>query len=890
MTRPASRAATAEALAPQAAEAVATQNWSAFEALLTGPLDPPLMQPVLRILRSDKDLDPGVLSDLSRTLVRRLDVEAVAAVSDLRMWHEAPAELRAARERAWTELRAGRLGDRRAALAAPSAWGELVVAEGFEALPRQARVVGLIEAAQAHWRAGRRGGSVANLQQGVAMAQRAARVAAELPHAAEALTLAGDAGLDLWRFAPLVGDLEAAIADGREALARTSSGHPRHGWRAARVAGKLITLSLHQGTIVPLSEALALLQDAPEATADPEDRCGVLHDLSRAAGRRWEIARDPDDLELSVLAARRAVREVPPESADVRIMRSGLATALRRRGEATASIDDMQEVLRIRRELVALETDDPRRAIVRSNLARSLRDVGEITGQAKLIDEAIETLVEIVAATDPDSDDFARRLHDLARCYRARAADGDADRTRETLERAIRAAADHPEVRAVVANDLGTALTTTCDRAGAARAFDAALDALYELQSREDHLADRLTQLGRVQNVPANAASAALDASGADAALRTADKGRAVVLSELLARAPAIGGDELRTGVLCIGSGDAGGFAIISTADGPVTARYPELTSTAVAARVQDLSERIERRHQEPDLASRAIEEIAQWLGEVLGLERLGLPKQTTVVALGPLALLPVHLAHHDGVPLCLRREVTFGLRVSSWRRIPSPRANEWLSGLAVVPISDRLPPLLFAGQESQALRDAVARCTTLEGTGAARASVLAALPEADVAHFAGHARSIPDHPLGSSFMLSDDEPLTVGDLLSAPRAARLNLLVLSGCETAMPGRRVPDESISLAAAAVVAGADCVLSTLWPVSQVAAALMCRGFYARWRESPERPAAALSETQRWMREASVDELAGECEAIGAPITDPAQLTDWLHWAGWTITTV
>jgi tetratricopeptide (TPR) repeat protein len=883
VTEPASPAPTAEELAPQAARAVYQRDWLALTALLAGPLSAELMQPVLRVLRKQDD-DPQTLSDLARTLVRRLDVGAEAAVVDLRLWTEAPGPLREARLEAWRKLAAGRRGDRRAALAAPALWMALLSMDGFHKLPDQARAVALIEAAHAHWRSGRRDGSIPGLQRAVALAEEAASIAADLPHAAEALTVAGDAGLDLWRFAPRMGDLGQALKHARNAYAVTPDGHPRQGWRAARLAGKLVNRSIHDGTVAPLEEALALLRGAPDATADPEDRSGVLHDLARAAGRRWQITRERDDLDLCVIAARRAVDEVPPESLDVRIMKSGLAVALHQRGVETGSLDDLEQALHIRRELVSIETDGPREGLVRSNLARSLRALGERTGRRALLDEAVDTLLTILTDTDRDSAQYATRLHDLARCYRARARDGDRRRARHMLDQALAASESRPEVRAVVANDLGSLLEHEGERANAALAYDAALDALRELQQREDHLADRFVQLGRVENLPANATRAALRAWGPRSALRVADKGRTVVLSEILGLAPA-DGEEVPRDVLCLGAADVGGFAILITEHGSAVEECPQLTSAAATERVRAFAAQLERRHDETARTNRAIEDLSTWLGEVLLLDRLRLPEQVSIVALGPLALLPTHLAAYEGRPMCLQREVTIRLRPS---RLRAPqRAVPVSEGIAVSPSSDRLAPLLLVDQEARALSQAVTRCVMLCDSDASRDGALQALRRADVVHFAGHARSLPDRPLDSGILLSGDEQLTVADLLFTLPSGHLKLMALTGCETAVMGRRVPDESVSLAAGAVVAGAESAVSTLWPVSQVAAALICTRFYAHWQKDPDHPAAALAAAQRWMYETPAAKIAEVCQEFGAPVTDPAQLSQPLHWAGWTV---
>ena len=70
-----------------------------MEDLLNGPLTPEHKEPVLAKLSVLPSADPVAVSYIARTLVRRLDVGAGCAVSDLALWVEAPRPLRELRIR-----------------------------------------------------------------------------------------------------------------------------------------------------------------------------------------------------------------------------------------------------------------------------------------------------------------------------------------------------------------------------------------------------------------------------------------------------------------------------------------------------------------------------------------------------------------------------------------------------------------------------------------------------------------------------------------------------------------------------------------------------------------------------------------------------------------------
>jgi CHAT domain-containing protein/tetratricopeptide (TPR) repeat protein len=873
-------------LAERAIGCVGARDWQTLQELLEGPLEPALKEPVLEELRPDRERHGGALSDLARTLVRRLDVGASAAVEDLAAWAAAPEELRSARERAWVQLSAGRRGEHSALRQAPGLFSALLARPGFGELSRQAQAVALIEAGQAHWRSGHLDGDTTLLEAAVELATRAADLAGPLPHAGEALSLAGDADQDLWLFGRKDGELRRAVSLSRRAVAHTPSGLPRLGWRRSRLASRLITLSNWEGTLAPLNEALELLHGAP-VTADPEDRAAVYHDLSRGSTRRWQITRRPADLDVAVTAARQAVCSMPASSPDLRYVRSGLASALVRRGKHTSSEEDLNEALRIRRELLMEEIEPPRLPAVRANLAAALLAHGKLSGDRDHLEEGVALLAGVVEATPAESSQRAKRTHNLARAYLTRAADGDRHLARQTFEDALGAAVEQPEVRAFVAHDLGQLLEEDDQIEQAAEAYKTALTSLSELQSRDGYVADRLAQLGRLAELPATAARATLRAHGPARALQTAAAGRVIVLRETLGLAPApYGNGAQATELLCLGASQRGGFVLLAAAGRVQGLECPALTLTAVRDNVRSLTAALERRRADPAGTSREIERVARWLGQVMQLERLTLPSRVSILPLGAIGLLPVHLAQRASKSICLSHTVTLSL--CARRAAPDP-CLRGRRGVIVAPTSVGVEPLRFAAYEHAALELCAPGARMLQGHDATITAVIDALRSSEIVHFAGHAVSYSDRPLESRILLSGDEALQVSDILTlAGTGEQLALISLSGCETAVIGEQVPDEAIGLPAAAVSAGARAVLSSAWPVSQVASALLSARFYCSWRDHPEDPAVALCHAQRWMSAASHEELAAACEQIGAPVSDPGELRRPLHWGSATIT--
>ena len=127
------------------------------------------------------------------------------------------------------------------------------------------------------------------------------------------------------------------------------------------------------------------------------------------------------------------------------------------------------------------------------------------------------------------------------------------------------------------------------------------------------------------------------------------------------------------------------------------------------------------------------------------------------------------------------------------------------------------------------------------------RDRVLAALADADIAHFACHAASHPDDPSRSQIFLHDhqDSPFTVATLLPA-RLRHAQLAFLSACQTARSeDLDLLDEAIHLTSAFQLAGFPHVIGTLWPIADSVSADVAVRFYERLQSGPHSLAVADS---------------------------------------------
>ncbi|MHB1356742.1 MAG: CHAT domain-containing tetratricopeptide repeat protein [Anaerolineae bacterium] len=314
----------------------------------------------------------------------------------------------------------------------------------------------------------------------------------------------------------------------------------------------------------------------------------------------------------------------------------------------------------------------------------------------------------------------------------------------------------------------------------------------------------------------------------------------------------------------------------------------PRFTTTDLDSVIEDLSEyyglRKVESSVEPDSKQRFMDRlrvILPLLGERLLIKVVGRLldlgfHRCVLVPCGRLAILPLHASEVlDGCYIDQVIEVFFGpssrvllqarqrakLRSTSLLAVADPSHHETVK---VDDLELRLPlPRLQAAQievEDIATVFPDGRTTVL-GTGhASRDAVLVAMTDVSHLHFACHGRFEVDQPLSSGLALVGSDWLTARDILSRADLSGVQLVVLSACQTSIVDHRhVPDEYVGLPAVLLQAGASGIISALWPVDDVASALLFTHFYIWHLQEGLAPAAALRRSQQWLRDSTAAEL-------------------------------
>ncbi|MEM7534830.1 MAG: CHAT domain-containing protein, partial [Chloroflexota bacterium] len=109
--------------------------------------------------------------------------------------------------------------------------------------------------------------------------------------------------------------------------------------------------------------------------------------------------------------------------------------------------------------------------------------------------------------------------------------------------------------------------------------------------------------------------------------------------------------------------------------------------------------------------------------------------------------------------------------------------------------------------------------------------------PKADIIHLAVHGDYNPINPLFTNIQLVPDDEhdgrLDVHELYNID-LSESNLAVLSACDTSLGVINNGEEIIGLTRAFIYAGTPAVMTTLWPIDDMASATLMESFYTHWQ--------------------------------------------------------
>ncbi len=715
-----------------------------------------------------------------------------------------------------------------------------------------------------------RSGSQADLD-GAAAAGRTAVGAAKAWHPDTAMVLAG-MGLVLRARFELTRDpqyLDESIAMTRHALGMTSGGHLHEVHYLTNLSVSLT--ARYQVTHDPgdLDEAIGLARRAARAAPDGDPTASFfLAELGIALHVRYALSRDEADLDEAADALGRAVAAATGAVRAENLMSLGAVceTRFERTGAAEDAVEAIARYTAAARAGLASPTIRITAARAGAGLAarRVPEDAAELladavrllpltasrqltrTDQQHALSQfaflASDAAALTLAAGQPDAAAQALGLLELGRAV----LQGQALETRGDLTElhvshpvlaarflALRDQLDAPDdaadlasieaslARGDAASALGKAPAAAGpDRHAIAEEFGALLDHIHGLEGFESFL------------LPPQASELTRQAAGGPIAVFNVSRYRS--------------------------------DALIVTAEAITLVPLPDLSFDALTDKITAFDEalktamRPDGNHVEWMRGEDTLSEVLEWLWDAaaapvlhqlghVAAHETGQPwRRIWWIPGGLLGLLPLHAAgyHRRGTG-----ETVLDRVVSSYtptvRALAHARdhAAEWAPRRTLIVAMPTTPgqltlPSVMA--EADMLRRRlpsptmlIERPGTVDESTPTRDTVLALLPDADIAHFSCHGSSDPVDPSRSLLLLHDyrEDPFTVASLIPV-RLQRAQLAYLSACRTARnTAAHLLDEAIHLASAFQLAGYPHVVGTLWTIYDTIAVDVARAFYA-----------------------------------------------------------
>ncbi|MCT7949129.1 CHAT domain-containing tetratricopeptide repeat protein [Ancylothrix sp. C2] len=145
--------------------------------------------------------------------------------------------------------------------------------------------------------------------------------------------------------------------------------------------------------------------------------------------------------------------------------------------------------------------------------------------------------------------------------------------------------------------------------------------------------------------------------------------------------------------------------------------------------------------------------------------------------------------------------------------------------------------------------------------------------------HFTGHAGHDFNNPKNSALNLKQKPHFTLEEIFKLD-FSQYFIISLSACETGLTSKpNLIDEYVGLVSGFLSSKASYVLSTLWQVQELSAALIMIEFYREInKDNP--PIIALKNAQNWLRTVTLEKLAQWCEELASEIGEDNDSYDTL----------
>ena len=231
------------------------------------------------------------------------------------------------------------------------------------------------------------------------------------------------------------------------------------------------------------------------------------------------------------------------------------------------------------------------------------------------------------------------------------------------------------------------------------------------------------------------------------------------------------------------------------------------------------------------------------------------------------LFLFPLHavpLSDHGQELVCDRYQVSYAPSIEVLSNVRTKATPKVIQKLYAVINPGDDPHLVFTPAEGAAIAQLFPQSQRTIDTGpvGTKQHVIDGMQGRTYVHFSCHGGYRWNDPPASGLELTDGR-LTLAELqLGEIDLSAARLVTLSACETGISDvlRGSAEEYVGIPAGFLLAGAPCVVSSLWAVPDLSTALLMERFYRNHLVDTMDFAAALQEAQGWVRELSIWDVA------------------------------
>ncbi len=263
----------------------------------------------------------------------------------------------------------------------------------------------------------------------------------------------------------------------------------------------------------------------------------------------------------------------------------------------------------------------------------------------------------------------------------------------------------------------------------------------------------------------------------------------------------------------------------------------------------------------EPRLLDAVLKETFVVIKPVFSL--IGRPTTLRIIAAGSLRSIPFHAAGPDeaGTRLHDKAIVTYAASariIGTALKTASTITRRRFVGVADPrPLPQDYVELPGARAEVRSAASRYRDRRLLLGTDATAAAMLAAIPDANVLHVATHGE-VMKPGFTAAIVLANGQGFGESTIPLGPPLS-LRLAVLSCCWVGHDNPTLRDQTVSLPAVLLQAGACAVIAGSRPVEDDATAFLVARFFELWMRDPDNPASALWVAQSWLRQVDRKQL-------------------------------